>query len=139
MNYSRLAIVAVTSAILGACLDSAGPRTFLVTRIDNASRDSTGLRVAFRVTNAGARSEDIPACGGQPSPRVARQQGPRWDEIGGGLCLAIYSSIPIALAPGESVSAATGLCCVEPGVYRLVISYNVDGSPRAVSAPFSVQ
>jgi hypothetical protein len=139
MNDSRRAILVLASVLLGACSESAGPRTSLVTRIDHASLDSTGLRVSFTVTNVGTRSEDVPACGGEPSPRVARQEGARWSEIGGGLCLTIYSSAPIALAPGASISAATSLCCIEAGVYRLVISHDVDGSPQAVSAPFSVQ
>ena len=139
MRYSTLGFAAAMCIALAACSDGTGPRTMLVTRIDRAVLDSTGsLNVSFTITNVGAQPEDVPACGGQPGPRVQRLQGRRWEELGGGLCLAIHSAVPVSLQPGASIIGTIGVFPAEPGVYRLVISYQLDGSPRAVSAQFTV-
>ncbi len=139
MRYSTLGFAAAMCVILAACIDGTGPRTTLVTRIDRAVLDSAGsLNVSFTITNVGRQPEDVPACGGQPGPRVQRLQARRWEEFAGGLCLAIYSAVPVSLQPGASISGATGAFPAGPGVYRLVISYQRDGSPRAVSGQFTV-
>jgi hypothetical protein len=133
------ASLAVIYAVLAACLDSTGPNATLVTRIDRASLDSAGsLGVSFTITNIGRLSEDVPACAGQPGPRIQKQLGTRWAEFAGGLCLAIYSTVPVSLQPGASISGTTGAFHAGPGVYRLVISYKPDGSIRAASKPFTV-
>ena len=139
MRYSTLGFGAAMGVILAACLDGTGPRTTLVTRIDRAEADSAGsLNVAFTITNVGTQPEDVPACGGQPGPGVQRLQGRRWEEYAGGLCLAIYSMVPVSLQPGASISGTTNIFQAGPGIYRLVISYQRDGSPRAVSGQFTV-
>jgi len=138
MSYSTLGFAAAMCVALAACSDGTGPRTMLVTRIDRAVLDSGSLNVSFMITNVGTQPEDVPACGGQPVPRVQRQQGKRWEEFAGGLCLAIYSMVPVSLQPGASISGTTDVFRAGPGVYRLVISYQLDGSPRAVSEQFTV-
>ena len=139
MRDCSLGFAAAMCVALAACSDSTGPSTMLVTRIDRAVLDSAGsLDVSFTITNVGTQPEDVPACGGQPGPRVQKQQGRRWEEFAGGLCLAIYSAVPVSLHPGASISGTTDVFRAGPGVYRLVISYQVDGSPRAVSEPFTV-
>ena len=139
MRYTILGVAVAICVALAACSDSAGPGTMLVTRIDRAVLDSAGsLDVSFTITNVGTRPEDVPACGGQPGPRVQKQQGRRWEEFGGGLCLAIYSMVPVSLQPGASLNGTTDVFRAGPGVYRLVISYQVDGSPRAVSDQFTI-
>ena len=139
MRDCSLSFAAAMCVALAACFDSTGPSTMLVTRIDRAVLDSAGsLDVSFTITNVGTQPEDVPACGGQPGPRVQKQQGRRWEEFAGGLCLAIYSAVPVSLQPGASISGTTDVFRAGPGVYRLVISYQVDGSPRAVSEPFTV-
>jgi len=125
-------------ATLVACADGTGPHTTLVTRVDRAVLDSAGLKVSFRITNVGTRNEDVPACGGQPVPRIQTRLGTRWEEFAGGLCLAIYDMQPVSLQPGTSISGTAGAFHAEPGIYRLVVSYGPDGSPRAVSKAFSV-
>jgi len=139
MRYSTLGFAAAICVVLAACSDGTGPRTILDTRIDRAVLDPAGnLSVSFTITNIGTKPEDVPACGGQPGPRVQRQQGNRWEEFAGGQCLAIYSMVPISLHPGASISGSADVFRAGPGVYRLVISYQLDGSPRAVSQPFTV-
>jgi len=139
MRYNTPGFAAAMCIALGACSDGTGPRTMLVTRIDRAVLDSAGsLNVSFTITNVGTQPEDVPACGGQPGPRVQRQQGKRWEEFAGGLCVAIYSMVPVSLQPGASISGTTDVFRAGPGVYRLVISYQLDGSPRAVSEQFTV-
>src|SRR6266513_477815 len=138
MSYSTLGFAAAMCVALAACSDGTGPRTMLVTRIDRAVLDSGSLNVSFMITNVGTQPEDVPAWGGQPVPRVQRQQGKRWEEFAGGLCLAIYSMVPVSLQPGASISCTTDVFRAGPGVYRLVISYQLDGSPRAVSGQFTV-
>jgi len=139
MRYSTLGFAAVMCVALAACSDGTGPGTILVTRTDRAALDSAGsLNVAFTIANVGTQPEDVPACGGQPSPRLQRQQGKRWEEFAGGLCLAIYSVVPVSLQPGASISGTTVVFRAGPGVYRLVVSYQPDGSPRAVSDQFTV-
>src|SRR5437879_1435623 len=139
MRYSTLGFAAAMCVAIAACSDGTGPRRILVTRIDRAVLDSAGsLNVSLTITNVGMQPEDIPACGGQPGPTVQRWQGKRWEEFAGGLCLAIYSMVPVSLQPGASISGTTGVFRAGPGIYRLVISYQLDGSPRAVSAQFSV-
>jgi hypothetical protein len=130
---------AASSAVLAACTDAAGPRTPLVTRVDRASLDSTSLlEVSYTITNTGSRSEDVPACGGVPVPIIQQQQGGRWVDYAGGICLAIYSGVPISLLPAASLTGTTAAFGGEPGIYRLVISYHDNGSPRAVSDSFTV-
>jgi len=139
MRYSTLGFAAAMCVALAACSEGTGPRTMLVTRIDRAVLDSAGsLNVSFMIANGGTQPEDVPACGGQPGPRVQRQHGKRWEEFAGGLCLAIYSMVPVSLHPGASISGTTDVFRAGPGVYRLVISYQLDGSPRAVSEQFTV-
>ena len=138
MRYSTLGFAAAMCVALAACADGTGPRTSLVTRIDRAVLDSGGLTVAFTIMNRGTQPEDVPACGGQPGPRIQKRLGGRWEEFGGGFCLAIYSTVPVSLQPGASINGTTGVFRAGPGVYRLVISYQVDGSPRAVSEQFTV-
>src|SRR6266566_4407169 len=124
MRYSSPGFAAAMCVILAACLDGTGPRTTLVTRMDRAVLDSAGsLNAAFTITNVGREPEDVPACGGQPVPNLQRLQGRRWEEYAGGLCLAIYSMVPVSLQPGESTSGTTGVFPAGPGVYRLVITY----------------
>ena len=139
MRYSTLGFAAAMCVALAACSEGTGPRTMLVTRIDRAVLDSAGsLNVSFMIANGGTQPEDVPACGGQPLPSVQRQHGKRWEEFAGGLCLAIYSMVPVSLQPGASISGTTDVFRAGPGVYRLVISYQLDGSPRAVSGQFTV-
>ena len=139
MRQSSLGFAAAMCVILAACVDGTGPRTVLVTRIDRAGLDSAGsLNVSFTITNVGREPEDVPACGGQPGPNVQRLQASRWEEFAGGLCLAIYSMVPVSLQPGASISGTTNIFQAGPGIYRLVISYQRDGSPRAVSGQFKV-
>ena len=139
MRYTNLGVAAAMCGALAACSDSAGPATMLVAHIDRAVLDSAGsLDVSFTITNVGTRPEDVPACGGQPGPRIQKQQGRRWEEFGGGVCLAIYSTVPVSLQPGASISGATDVFRAGPGVYRLVISYQVDRAPRAVSDQFTI-
>lgn len=140
MTYPRLGFAAIMVATLAACAETAGPGTTLVTRIDRASLDSTGLlAVSFTITNMGLRPEDVGACGGRPSPVFEKRRAESWASFGGGACLAILSQVPISLKAGASIADNTGIVPGEPGVYRLVVSYEVDGSPRAVSPPFTVQ
>ena len=140
MRCSHVALVAIIGVTVARCSDASGPPSTLVTRIDRAALDSTNsLVVSFTITNAGQRSEDVPACGGQVGPRIQKELGVGWEEFAGGLCLAIYSTVPIALPPGASVSGTTGAWRGGAGRYRLVISYGRDGLPRAVSAPFTVE
>jgi hypothetical protein len=140
MRYYSASLAAVICAVLAACLDGTGPNATLVTRIDRASLDSAGsLGVSFTITNIGRVNEDVPACAGQPGPRIQKQLGRRWEEFAGGLCLAIYSAVPVSLQPGASISGITGAFRAGPGVYRLVVSYKPDGSPRAASKPFTVR
>jgi hypothetical protein len=139
MRQSSLGFAAAICVILAACADGTGPRTVLVTRIDRAVLDSAGsLNVSFTITNVGTQPEDVPACGGQPNPTIQRQQAKRWEGFAGGLCVAIYSMVPVSLQPGASISGTTDVFQAGPGIYRLVISYQLDGSPRAVSEQFTV-
>ena len=139
MRYSSLGFAAAMCVILAACLDGTGPRTTLVTRIDRAVLDSAGsLNAAFTITNVGREPEDVPTCGWELGPSVQRLRGRRWEGYAGGLCLAIYSTVPVSLQPGASISGTTDVFQAGPGVYRLVISYQRDGSPRAVSGQFTV-
>jgi hypothetical protein len=131
MTYSTLGFAAAMCVALAACSDGTGPRTMLVTRIDRAVLDSAGsLNVSFTITNVGTQPED--------DPTIQRQQAKRWEGFAGGLCVAIYSMVPVSLQPGASISGTTGVFPAGPGVYRLVISYQLDGSPRAVSEQFTV-
>src|SRR5256884_8381501 len=114
MSSSRACFIVLIAAALAACSEGVGLATTLVTRIDHASLDSSGLRVSFMIRNVGPRSEDVPACGGQVSPRFQERSGTRWAEIGGGWCLAIYSAVPISLAPDGTVSGTAGPWCVGP-------------------------
>src|SRR5712691_2016861 len=139
MRYSSIGFAAAMCVALAACSDGTGPRTLLATRISRAVLDSAGsLNVSFTITNVGTQPEDVPACGGRPGPRVQRQQAKRWEEFAGDLCSAIYSMVPVSLQPGASINGATDVFRAGPGVYRLVISYQRDGSPRAVSEQFTV-
>lgn len=140
MRSSSLGLAATMCVALAACSDPTGPRTMLVTRIDRAVLDSAGsLNAAFTITNVGTQPEDVPACAGQPGPGLQKLQGRRWEEFAGVLCSAIYSMVPVWLHPGASISGTTDVFRAGPGVYRLVISYQLDGSPRAVSEQFAVE
>jgi hypothetical protein len=140
MNWSRTSVAWIACAALVACLDGAAPDATLITRIDQASLSPRGsLDVSFTITNVGSQPEEVPACRGEVSPRLQWEVAPQWEDVGGGLCPAIYSSAPLSLPSGASIKGTTGLCCVRPGTYRLIIAYESDGSPRAISEPFSVQ
>jgi hypothetical protein len=139
MNIVRLGSAAIVFLTLAACSEGSGPGTTLVTRIERASLDSTRLlQVAFTVTNVGSVNKDVPACGGRPAPVLQQQRDARWDNFGGGICPANLSSVPIALASGASVSGTVGVAHAEAGIYRLVVSFSVDGSVQAMSNPFAV-
>src|SRR5689334_13344796 len=134
-----LSLFVLSLSFMIACTDSTVPSATLLVRIDRASLDTSGvLQVTFTVTNVGASSQDVPACGGRLVPVVQQQRGTRWDNFAGGICLANLSAVPITLPAGASVSGATGVAGSETGIYRLVISYARDGTPEAVSAPFDV-
>jgi hypothetical protein len=139
MRSSTLGFAAAICVALAACADGTGPRTMLVTRIDRAALDSVGsLKVSFTITNVGSQSEDVPACAGRPGASVQRQQGMRWEDFAGSLCSAIYSAVPVSLPPGASISGSANVFRAGPGVYRLVVSFQRDGSARAVSEQFRV-
>jgi hypothetical protein len=123
---------------LVACSDNLAPSTHLIIQIDRASLDSRGtLDVAFTIRNAGGRSEEISACGGEASVVFQRQAGTRWDQIGGGLCMANLAMAPVTVPARGSIRGTAGLCCVEHGVFRLVAAYGRDGSAGVVSDPFT--
>ena len=131
--------LALSLVITIACTDSTVPTATLVVRIDRASLDTRGaLQVTFTVINQGASSQDVPACGGRVVPVVQQQRGARWDNFGGGMCLANLSTAPITLPAGAHVSGTTVIAGSEAGIYRLVISYARDGTPQTVSDPFGV-
>lgn len=131
--------LAAAIAAVVACTGATGPRTGLVTRIDSAVLDSTrSVVVSYTIANVGQQSEEVPTCGAQPNPVIQKQIAARWDNFAGGYCLAIYGG-GIVLQPGASVSGTTSAWRAGAGRYRLVVSYNTDGSPRALSAPFAVE
>ena len=137
MRHPLLGVFVIVCVTAAGCSDSAGPPTALVTSVERASLDSMGgLSVSFNIRNVGSQPEDVPACDGKPGADLQRQSGGRWESFAGAICLAIYSSAPISLQPGKSISGTTGAFRGGPGVYRLVISYQEDGSPRVVSQPF---
>jgi len=125
MKYSTLGFTAAMCVALAACSEGTGPRTMLTTQIDRAVLDSAGsLNVSFTITNVGTQPEDVSACGGQPGPRVQRQQGNRWEELLAG-SVGIYSMVPVSLQPGASIVAVL-MSSRWARVYRLVISYQLD-------------
>ncbi len=86
---------------------------------DRASAPAVAF-VPFSVTSGSATTVYLPACGGNVLPVLERQVGTAWTQYASFQCLAIFSSAPVALAPGAT--AQGGVSIAEPGRYRLRLS-----------------
>jgi uncharacterized cupredoxin-like copper-binding protein len=74
----------------------------------------------------------VGACGEQAVPRVQRKG--EYDDNVGIICLAIYTSTPVALAPGESITGTVP--APGPGEYRVAFAVYAhrDASEHRVAA-----
>jgi len=74
-------------------------------------------RVPLVLSNDGATTRYVPACGAQPTVMVERRRIGGWDPYGSGTCIAVLPMVPIELKPG----AERRFTCTisEPGEYRM--------------------
>ena len=77
------------------------------------------VSVSFSVTNRGSTAIFVDRCGSEVSAVVDRRYGGAWHQYMGAYCLAVLSSVPLELAPGETVQSQTAIR--EPGEYRIRI------------------
>ncbi len=83
--------------------------------------------VAFMVTNTTSGvSYYLAACGDQLRVLADRRQGKGWVNHSGGICPAIYSTVPILLRPGQEARHFTNVPVREPGVYRLRLGLSTE-------------
>ncbi len=96
------------------------------------------LRYEFEVRNRSERTVYLPACGGYVVPefRVIRPDGSRTGISL--LCLAVFSSEPVALGPGDAYRGSGGLARVSGTQYTplMPIGFDLaDGRYQRVRAP----
>ncbi len=141
----KRSVVALVVAGLAAC----GSPTVAGRWIRVRTSDTTFVRgsapavayVPFSVTNGSAATVYLPACNGFVVPEIEYHTGVEWRYDTGFMCLAIFSSAPVALAPAATAQSSVSIA--EPGRYRLRLavsksaSYNT--STTVVSPPFSVR
>lgn len=109
-----LALAACESDPLGMAARNVAVRAYLDT-----TEDARGLE--FEVTNRGWRTVHVAACDNRMVPSVQRRD--LWDDPTANdfdvFCLGIYSSVPVAIEPGETARGATDV--PGPGEYRVVL------------------
>ena len=121
------------------CMQTTESPGALVVDLDEVSfQPPAGVHVAFTVRNLSSRVEEIPACGGQASPVLERRVAAEWQVVGGGICLAIFSQVPVPIEPGGHITGSLGLVGVGSGTYRLAFSFAPSSAEKVVSDPFSV-
>ena len=143
MRRFHFPLLALQWLSVAACTDATAPHPALLTRIHRASLDSTKvLTVAFTLTNLGQYNVQIPACAGDAIPEWQRLEDGTWGRVFGGpdACPApaLFRGL-ISIAPGASLHGTDGFWESEPGIYRIVWSYEVNGVPRVLSQPFTVE
>ena len=124
---------------LPTCMQTTESPAVLVVDLDEVSfQPPAGLHVAFTVRNFSSRVEEIPACVGQTSPVLERRVGAEWQVVGGGICLAIFTQVPVPIEPGGHISGSLALVGVGAGTYRLAFSFAPPSAEDVVSEPFSL-
>ena len=124
---------------LPTCRESMDPGTPLLVVLDDVSfQPPAELHVGFTVRNAGSRVDEVGACGDRVSAVLEEKAATKWEPVGGGLCPANLSQVPISIEPGTQIGGTLGLAGVHPGTYRVALSYDASGLARVVSPPFSV-
>ncbi|HEX8359494.1 MAG TPA: hypothetical protein VF613_05280 [Longimicrobium sp.] len=101
------------------------PEVWVLPDVDSVRRDpGTGTaQVGLRVVNERPYTVYVAACGDHPSVAVERRVGDGWENAGAGICPAVYSMVPIAVA-GQSARQFT-VAVREAGRYRVVAQLSV--------------
>ena len=113
----RLGILALAAI---ACGNPTDPWVDVVTETEGSEfglAENDVVVVSFSVTNIGSRTHYLAACDHRPATALDRRQEGRWAPYSSTICIAILSSVPIPLRPGERLQSA--LRIREAGVYRL--------------------
>ena len=84
--------------------------------------------VSFSVTNIASRTYYLAACDDRPAAELDRRQEGRWAPYSSTVCIAILSSVPIPIRPGERLQSAWTIR--EAGVYRVRVGVSISqGEP----------
>lgn len=97
------------------------------------------VAVPFTVTNKGAVSAFLAACGGRILVAIDRREEGRWVQYSGSHCTTELSMDPVELEPGETIPEAGTIR--ESGEYRFRVGVRVDGQTvwKPTSNPFAVR
>lgn len=96
------------------------------------------VAVPFTVTNRGAVSAFLAACGGRIMVAINRRDEGRWVQYSGNPCTTAMSMAPVELEPGQTIPGTATIR--EAGEYRFRIGVRVDGQTvwKPTSPPFVV-
>jgi hypothetical protein len=94
--------------------------------IDGPPGASGNRLVRLTIRHDGGRAVALSGCPHPPSVRIERREGTTWREAGsyGLICLAIYSSSTVKLAPGARIE--TVVTAGTAGRYRFVVPVGPD-------------
>lgn len=127
-------VIALLILGLTACQSSTGPELELQVVAEDPvvpPEAENFAQVAFTITNTGDEVVAVSRCGERIMTALDRLENGRWVQLSGDACLAVYSSVPLQIEPGQTVEGVRGLEA-SPGVYRLRIGIVLkDQSPRA--------
>jgi hypothetical protein len=99
-----------------------------------------GSPISVAVSNTGEQAVFVAACGDHVTLVLERSQANGWQNYAGGICQAIYSMVPVTLAPGARHQET--IMVQESGRYRLRILVGTDFRDvrlEVVSPPFDVR
>jgi hypothetical protein len=130
---------ALVCASLAACTTPTQPAA-PVRLAAMASAFDRGSPISFALNNTSGRTVFVAACGDHVTVILERSQGAGWQNYASGICLAIYSMVPVTLAPGALREETTTV--QDSGRYRLRILVGTDlrnVNLGVVSPPFDVR
>ena len=96
--------------------------------------------VPWVVENQGSETVHVSRCGDRLSFELERWENTAWVNASAAICPAIYSTVPLPLAPGEELRGVEKIS--GPGRYRLRLWVSKrDGEERwtLVSEPFTIE
>ena len=124
--FLGLATVGILTLAAIACGEPTDPWVDIVTETEGSEFglvENGTVFVPFSVTNIDSRTHFVAACGDRPATLLDRRQDGRWALYSSTICIAILSSVPIPLRPGERLQSAWWIR--EAGVYRVRVGVSM--------------